>query len=150
MKLPHLYRESASALTGPYDWSGTVYINPTANLTLTLATPKLGQRLDIVHVGTANTITVNDDAGNTIATLTPAQMATSVALAGLTSGRLVAEWPTGLVVASFAGNVYLQGDLVIRNSAKGLVLIDTTDAHAVRTVATADLLVPSDIGSAPA
>lgn len=121
---------------------GTVhYINCTANSALTLPGAVEGTATTIFNAGSA-IVTVKDGA-TTLCTLGTNQWCIVPALVD-SSG--LAQWPDAVAVFSLSGNMYLQGDLVIRNSAKGIVWTDTTDSHFVRGVITADALATTDLG----
>lgn len=139
---PVIYSVAANLTLNQSEMGVWHMIEATDPFDLTLPAPFEGMWVGVWNWGDS-LITVKDDGAATIGTIAPAQG--SHILCPYAAG--VADWPAAIMVMSSSGNLYLQGDLVIRNSAKGIVHTDTTDGHFIRTVATADALVSTDLGA---
>lgn len=139
--------DKGAAFTAPYDWTGTLYVNPSASLTITMPKPVLGRTLTIMHVGSLYTLTIATEAGVTIGVINAGQYSVIPTVASLSSNRLVAANPTKLVVMGFDGIVYIDNDLVVRDETKGLVQENGAGGNFFRHLVAGGVAAYGDLGS---
>lgn len=107
---------------------GVVYYNPSGNINVTLGAAAYGTTLWVVHSGTANTITVKNAAGTTLATLSAGQRSWHIPMPN-TSGVIV----YGVTqVFGDDGRILMFADVQFDVSSHGPVVKDQTDGNKYR------------------
>lgn len=118
--------DSGGDLTLPDQFSGTVIINASADLIVTLPVPAHDSVIVLVHGAASKTITVKDDLGNTICTLKTGRL---TVIRAYTSGA-TPSWPTAVITFDATGDVFFPTGF-------GPVVHDTADGNDYRLKTTA-------------
>lgn len=116
---------TGTSFTIPEYFSGTLYIDPTGNIDVTVNTSAYGRKVEIVHAGTANTITLKGTGGATMATLGTGQ---ELEIGPAFDGSGAPVYGTGTIVRGSDGRVYLGQSIVFRSSSVG-VMLKSPDGH---------------------
>lgn len=133
-----------SDFTMPEGFGGIAYVDPSADIVVTLNSSVYGRGVVIAHTGTANTMTVRDAGGVTIGTIKPGQWAPFEATFNASG---TPSWGPGSVVLGSDGKVYLMESLVFRSSSAGPMLKSPGGNWWLLSVNNAGVLSTSDQGT---
>jgi hypothetical protein len=140
---PHIL-DSAVDLTLGDGLTGTVYINPSAAINVTLGEPGMGP-LTVVHYSGADfDITLKNPNADTIGTIKRYQYSSVPPMVASTGEW---AWPTGIVVVGSQGSLYIGGNVIVRDDAIGVKLKDTAGHWWTFTVLTTGALTSADSGT---
>lgn len=142
---PWMFVSSGSNLTLPEGFSGDVYVQPTADINVTLSTagPGIAPRIyNVAADGSGFDVALKNPATTTIATLQPQQWtdAPSVPDASLLWG-----YPAALAVWSMGGSLALIGNLAMLTAANGILTATSGNVFEM-TLTAAGALVTTDTG----
>jgi hypothetical protein len=137
---------TGSAFTVPENFNGVIFLDATADLTVTLCPPREGQLIVLMNVGASHVLTVHDDLGNTIATTIEATGWMSLTTKEDSSNVLT--WPSACPVVYPTGSIVMPGNIVWSDSAKGPVLKSPNGHLWLQSVSNAGVVTNSDLGTA--
>lgn len=118
--------DAGDDFTLPEEATGDIYINPSDDITVTLGTPRYGNRQRLFHVGTSKTITVNAPGAVLIDELETGQMLEPMVFP---ASDAEPEYASGALVMGKTGAVYTSHVLVFRDADAGLVQKDQTNGE---------------------
>lgn len=129
----------------PVGFMGVLMVDPTADLTVVLCPPEAGKPITIMHVGSANVVTVQDDLGANLAPVINAGGWTT--LMPKEDSSNARTWPAGAVTQYPNGVIAVQERVIIAGATKGFGLQAPNGKYFDITVDNTGALVTTFIGN---